>query len=265
MIFRIMAYQIELYLAIRNFGILLLFLLLGDGVFAQIVNVESKRQGVNSQEGWHGNINFNLSFQRNVDDILTYGNESTIQWQKERNRLLLLTDLSRVQAAGADFVNQGFWHGRYNYHLDEKKHFSLEAFQQMQFNSIQLIQFRSLTGTGFSWNAVARDSLKFRIGTIPMYEYEELINGTIERNFRQSTYLLFFIDLNFAEFQTINYYQPIINNLGDYRFSSSSTLEFAIRKWLTYNVSFDLLYDSNVPQEIPGLVFELRNGLGVEF
>ena len=71
-----------------------MFLLLGSITQAQIVNVEAKRGVINEQEGWHGNINFNLSFQRNTSDILTYGNKSTIQWQKKKHRLLLLTDLS---------------------------------------------------------------------------------------------------------------------------------------------------------------------------
>jgi hypothetical protein len=242
-----------------------MFLLLGSITQAQIVNVEAKRGVINEQEGWHGNINFNLSFQRNTSDILTYGNKSTIQWQKKKHRLLLLTDLSRVQAAGADFVNQGFWHGRYNYHLDEKKRVSLEVFQQMQFNSVQLIQFRYLTGAGLGWNVLERDSFKFRVGTLPMYEYEELTTNVIERNFRQSTYVLLFFKLNMLEFQSINYYQPKVTDFSDYRFSSSSSVEFTLRKWLKYNVSFDLLYDSKVPATIPDLVFTLRNGLGVEF
>lgn len=241
------------------------FLLLGSIVQAQIVNVEAKRGALNKQEGWHGNLNFNLSFQRNTYDILTYGNKSTIQWQKKKHRLLLLTDLSRVQAAGSDFVNQGFWHGRYNYHLDEKKRVSMEVFQQVQFNSVQLIQFRYLTGAGLGFNVVEKDSLKFRVGTLPMYEYEELTTNVIERNFRQSTYILLFFKLKTLEFQTINYYQPKINDFSDYRLSSSSSVEFTLRKWLKYNVSFDLLYDSKVPATIPDLVFTLRNGLGVEF
>ncbi|GAB5539931.1 MAG: hypothetical protein Salg2KO_20340 [Salibacteraceae bacterium] len=232
---------------------------------AQIVNVESKRPGENAQDGWHGNVNFDLSFQRNTSDILTYGNKSTIQWQKKKHRLLLLTDLSRVQAAGSDFVNQGFWHGRYNYHLDKKKRFSLEVFQQTQFNSVQLIQFRYLTGAGVGWSVVEQDSIKFRLGTIPMYEYEELTTDVIERNFRQSSYILIFFKIKALEFQTINYYQPRIDDFSDYRFSSSSSVEFTIRKWLKYNVSFDLLYDSEVPSTIPDLVFTFKNGVGVEF
>lgn len=246
-------------------GLLLCLFCANTDLYSQIVNVESKRDGSVSQEGWHGNLSFNLSFQRNTSDILTYGNKSTVQYQKNKHRLLLLTDLNRVQAAGSDFVNQGYWHGRYNYHIDKQNRFSAEVFQQMQFNSVQLIQFRYLTGAGLGWNAVDTDSLKFRIGTIPMYEYEELTTDVIERNFRQSTYLLFFIRLKALEFQTINYYQPKLTEFNDYRFSSSSSVQFTIRRWLKYNVSFDLLYDSKVPNSIPDLVFTFRNGLGVEF
>ncbi|MEZ4721650.1 MAG: DUF481 domain-containing protein [Flavobacteriales bacterium] len=233
-------------------------------VEAQIVNVESQRPGA-TDDGWHANINLNLSFQRNTTDILTYGNKSMVQWQQNRNRLLLLTDLNRVQAAGADFVNQGYLHARYNYHLDQKKRFSIEAFQQLQFNTVQLIELRYLAGVGPSWNVIEHDSLKFRVGSLPMYEYEELTTDAIERNIRQSTYLLFFIDFGFCEFQTINYYQPKWGQWSDYRLSSANTLEFTIRTWLKYNVSFNLLMDSGVPAGIPELVFTFRNGLGVEF
>ena len=232
---------------------------------AQIVNVESKKDGALAEEGWHGNVNFNFSFVRNTTDILTYGNRSTVQWKKERNRLLFLTDLNRVQAAGADFVNQGFSHIRYNYQFKKHKKFSSETFQQAQFNAVQLIDFRYLVGSGISWNAIESDSLKFRIGSIPMFEYERLTTSEVDKSVRLSNYVLFFIKFDSFEFQTINYVQPKVSEVSDIRWSSISSLEFSIKTWLKYNISFELLKDTEVPQGVPEVVFTFQNGLGIEF
>lgn len=231
---------------------------------AQIVNVESKRPG-STEDGWHGNLTLNANFTRNTKDILSYGLKNTTQYQKGKHRLLFLADLNRVRAGGDDFVDGGYEHIRYNRSLGQKERWALEAFQQAQFNSIQKIEFRHLAGAGLRWNMVERDSLKLSAGTLPMYEYEELTGGDIERNFRQSTYFLFYAQWKGIEFQTINYYQPKVNDFNDFRWSGKTSLEFGVLTWLRYMLTFDVLYDSRVPEGVPDLVFTLKNGLGVEF
>ena len=246
--------------------VILAFLLLAGASFsnAQIVNVESKRSG-NKQEGWHGSLNLNLNFTRNTGDVFDYGAKGTMQYLKERHRLLVLTDLSRVVAGGTDFINRGYEHVRYNYDFGEKRNFSFEAFQQAQFNGIQRIQFRHLTGAGLRWNAVENDSLKLWVGTLPMYEYEELTTGIIERNLRQSSYVLFFIAFRKFEFQTINYYQPRFDDFSDFRFSSSNNIEFGVLSWLRFVTCLDLTYDSRPPVDVPDLVFTFKNAIKLEF
>jgi hypothetical protein len=232
---------------------------------AQIVNVESKRPG-STDEGWHGNINLNLDYTQNTSKLLRYGMKNQVQYLKAQHRLLVLTDLQRVRADGTNFLNNGYEHVRYNLDIGEKGSFSLEGFQQAQFNSVQKIDFRHLTGAGVRLNVFDRDSLKFWMGTLPMFEYEVLTDKTLSKDFRQSTYLLFFIQLkNGVEFQTIGYYQPRMDWLGDYRLSNSTSIEFGLLKWLRFKVSVDLLYDSNAPEGVPNLIFTLKNGLMAEF
>ena len=231
---------------------------------SQIVNVESKRSD-NSQEAWHGSLNLSLNFTRNTDDVLDYGAKGTVQYLKQRHRLLVLSDLSRVVAGGTDFINKGYEHVRYNYDFGNKRHFSFEAFQQAQFNGIQRIDFRHLTGAGLRWNILENDSLKLWVGSLPMYEYEKLTTGIIERNFRQSSYVLFFVAFKKFEFQTINYYQPRLDYLSDFRFSSSNSIEFGVLSWLRFVTSLDLTYDSAPPAEVPDLVFTFRNAIKLEF
>jgi hypothetical protein len=232
---------------------------------AQIVNVESKRSG-NAEEGWHGNIRLSLDYTKNTREILTYGTKNQVQYLKNQHRLLILTDLKRGQAGGTDYLNNGYEHIRYNLDIGDKGSFSLEGFQQAQFNSVQKIGFRHLAGAGVRLNIFDRDSLKLWMGTLPMFEYEVLSDKTVSQNFRQSSYLLFFIELkNGAEFQTISYYQPRLDWFGDYRLSNSSSIEFGLFKWLRFSVGAELLYDTNTPEDIPNLIFTLKNGLMVEF
>jgi hypothetical protein len=251
-------------IALRQIVWTLLILLVGMPAFSQIVNVEGKRNGGN-QPGLHGSLDLNFSYTRNTQDVLTYGGKTNLQYLKKHHRVLLLADLSRVQAGGADFVNQGFEHIRYNYSFGEKERFAFEGFQQAQFNSVQLIGFRHLTGAGLRYSPIDRDSIKLWCGTLPMFEYEELTTGIIERNLRQSSYLLFFLALKKFEFQSITYYQPRWGDWGDYRLSTNNTLEFGILKWLRYALTLNLLYDSKVPEGVPATVFTLRNGLRLEF
>jgi len=254
--------RFSIVIRIISFGFLLIALTAVSS--AQIVNVESKRSG-DAQEGWHGALNLSLNFTRNTGDVFDYGAKGSIQYLKKRHRLLVLTDLSRVVAGGTDFINRGYEHVRYNYDFGEKRKFSLEAFQQAQFNGIQRIDFRHLTGAGIRWNVLENDSLKFWVGSLPMYEYEELTTGIIERNFRQSSYVLFFVAFKKFEFQTINYYQPRMDDLSDFRFSSSNNIEFGVLSWLRFVTSFDLTYDTRPPAEVPGLVFTFKNAIKLEF
>lgn len=232
---------------------------------AQIINVESKR-GDLKKEGWKGSIDFNLDYTRNVSEILQYGNKTTVQYLKDRHLLLILADLYRVQAGGTDFVNNGYEHVRYSYALNDKRRLAWEVFEQMQFNSVQKITFRALLGTGPRWNVFRGDSLEMSLGSLPMYEFEELTDGTIERNFRLSSYLQFAWILNKSfQYSNITYFQPAIGRWNDYRLSHESTIELRITRTLRYKITANLLYDTNVPIEVPDFIFTLTNGLSIEF
>lgn len=250
--------------ALRQVIWIIAFLVISSAAKTQIVNVEGKRNAGN-QQGLHGSLDLNFNFTRNLQDVLTYGGKTNLQYLYGHHRVLFLADLSRVQAGGADFVNQGFEHVRYNYSFDIKDRFALEVFQQAQFNSVQLIGFRHLTGAGLRYSPIDQDSIKLWCGTLPMFEYEELTTDAIERNIRQSSYLLLFLTLKKFEFQSITYHQPKWGDWSDYRLSTSNTLEFGILKWLRYALTMDLLYDSKVPEGVPATVFTIKNGLRLEF
>jgi len=231
---------------------------------AQIVNVEKKRSN-STQKGWHGSVDFNFDVTQNTRTILSLGNRTNVQYLKDHHRLLFLADLDRILADRDELVNKGYTHIRYNYEFGKKSRLAMEAFTQVQYNSVQLIQYRHLAGAGLRFSVYQSDSLKFWMGTLPMYEYEELTSDIIERNFRQSTYLFFFYGQERFEFQTINYYQPNLADFSDFRLTTGTTLEFGVLTWLRCATALDLTYDSRPPDGVPNVVYTLKNGIKLEF
>lgn len=247
-----------------RFVVIFFFGLLCSSLSAQIVNVEGKRKLIN-QEGWHGGIDFNFDLTQNTNTILAIGARSNVQFLKGNHRVLVLADVDRVSANDSNLINKGYKHLRYNYELGKKRRLALEAFNQIQFNSVQLIQYRHLVGAGLRFSLHQTDSLKFWVGTLPMFEYEALTTGIVERNLRQSSYLLFFIARKQFEFQSINYYQPKLTDFKDFRLTTGTTVELGILTWLRFVTSLDLTYDSRPPKDVPNVVFSLKNGIKLEF
>jgi hypothetical protein len=232
--------------------------------YGQIVNVEGKRSAA-SEEGWHGNTDFNFNLTQNTNFVLDYGVKANVQYLKDRHRLLFLADLSRIQAGGENFVNSGYQHTRYNLEIGKERRFAIEAFNQVQFNRVQKIAYRQLSGVGLRARVIQNDTIKCWIGTLPMFEYEQLTDDVVERNFRQSSYVFLSLAYKLFEFQTIVYYQPRWDDFSDYRMSTSTSLEFGMLKWLRWVSTVNLTYDARAPKDVPSLVYTIRNGLRLEF
>jgi len=244
--------------------LILCFGLLSVPLVAQIVNVEGKRNQLD-QEGWHGTVDLNFDLTQNTKTVLTLGARTNVQFLKGRHRVLLLADADRDAANGTNLVDRGYNHLRYNFEFGQKRRLAFEAFNQVQYNSVQLIQYRHLIGAGLRFSLYQTDSLKLWMGSLPMFEYEELTTDIVERNVRQSSYLFFFFARKKFEFQTINYYQPNLADFSDFRLTTGTTIELGILRWLRYVSTLDLTYDSKPPVEVPNVVFTLKNGIKLEF
>lgn len=239
----------------------ILFLFCFACVQAQIINVESKRLN-GTKQGWAGNIDLNLNYIKNTKEIWQFGNRIGLEYLAGKNRYLILNDVSIISAAGSDLVNRGYLHLRHNYQWNLESPFTLESFEQIQYNSVQKITFRNLTGGGIRFKVLGNDSVNLNIGVAAMYEVEELTDKTREYNFRGSNYVSFNWQLSSrVGIKTIWYYQPKWNDFADFRISGESALTMSITTKLSFLTIFDLLYDSRPPSEIPNSILQLKNGL----
>ena len=234
-------------------------------LFGQIINIESKRIGT-IEEGWTGNIDFNLKYTQNTKKIWEFGNKAAFQLKKKKNTFLFLTDLKVIRKDNEDLINKGYAHIRLNHHFHDSSHFALEGFAQIQYNGVQKIKFRSLNGAGIRSKILGNDTINLNVGIAAMYEYEESTLNTYQNNARGSSYLSFNWDISSkVRFKTINYFQPLLTDFTDYRYSNETTVSIGLSEKISYKLSLNLLYDTFPVEGVPNTITSISNGLRFKF
>lgn len=250
----------------KQFITYLIIFFLCTNLFAQqIVHIENRRLAADKQ-GWSGDIDINISFIQNQNDIFIMNNDLNFQYAANKHSIISMTENNFQQVNKKGIINDGFQHLRYNYKFSEN--ITYEAFQQFQYNNVLKMKFRSLTGTGPRFSVINNDSLKTRlfIGMLYMYEYEEETTGKINRAHRNSNYISFgfHIGRNIT-IDMISYFQPDIFNFSDYRFSAQGVLEFKLSEKFSYNLSINYLHDEVPPEGIRKTYYNFKNGLEFNF
>lgn len=244
--------------------ILFVLVLSFASVHAQIINIEDKRKD-DQTDGINGQIDFNFKYTKNTQRIWELGNRSGFQYQKDRNRWLVLSDFRLIRSSQEDLINKGFGHFRYNYQLSDSSRFALESWLQGQYNEIQKIDRRILLGAGGRFKYDNNSNFEFHLGIGGMYEQEK---GDLEQSqvFRGSSYVfLKWLVSSKVVFNSISYFQPRFNQVSDFRYANESTLTYELGEHLSIIISYNLLYDSMPSEGIPTVISELSNGIRFKF
>lgn len=235
-------------------------------VHAQVVNIESQRMSTDTS-GWAGHIKGSFSLERNVNRIVIFNIGTHLQYKtpNKKNLFLLLTKFSFLKTQKEEFGNTGFVHARYNYKINDWLRW--EAFFQTQYNRITQIRHRELVGTGPRFKLSQYDDLRVYVGTLYMFEYEQLLDeSVIEKNHRLSSYLSvsMFPRDNFSIIST-TYIQPKLNDWRDYRIATENSMEVGITNRVSTETSFSLLFDTRVPVDVPRMTYTLETGFKFQF
>lgn len=229
--------------------------------FSQIINVESLRK-VTDTSGWTGNTSLGFSLTKNTNTLIRLNNNIHVQYKMNKHLALFVNNLGFERAGEQSFVNNGSQHLRYNYKVFDD--ITLEAFVQSQYNSIAKIKFRGLAGTGPRFKLLGLDKYRLYLGTLVMYEHEELNEETliINRDWRASTYLsLSFFPTDNISFVSTSYYQPILNQFQDYRIASENSFVLGILEKLSLTVTYTLTFDATPATDVPDTFYNLSTGL----
>ena len=229
---------------------------------SQIVNIEERR--LKNEDGWKGNIALNFSFTKNSKEILEIENLSQISYRKFRNFYMFINEIEVIRQNNSDVLNNGFQHLRYNYRFT--KLLLMEAFAQHQFNQIQRIDRRVLLGVGPRFELINNDSLKLNVGTHVMREWEKTSKGGEQNNYRSSNYFSINWQINkILNLSSTTYYQPKFDNFYDYRVSNNTVFTIGITQKLGIRFTYELLYDTKVPEGVPSTVYSLQTGITYVF
>lgn len=224
-----------------------------------------------------GDFNFGLTSNK-AGQSSRYGFRLRAEYYQNKQKFLLFTGGNQIRflsrssgSVHVNFVNNRFAHLRYNYTFQPR--LTLEAFSQLQFDEIQLIRNRSLTGTGLRIKITESDTSSLFLGAIVMYEYEEEFVETddpqpseidlINRDIRASTYVsAAYAFTSFFSIDHVTYYQPNLRNFQDFRVSSETVVTVNVSRKISFKTYFQLIYDSRPPDPaVPNTMYSLTTGL----
>lgn len=234
-------------------------------VHAQILNAESLRK-VTDTSGYSGSAGINFALKRNTNDFLTISSNIHLQYKMGNHLVLFKNDVEFQKIEGEKLENNGISHLRYNYRFHP--YIGWEVFVQAQYNKVSLIDFRALAGTGPRFKIGNSEKYKFYLGTLVMYEHEELADGIthIQRDFRGSAYFSFSLyPTETLSFISTTYYQPKISQFGDYRISSQSSLIISVFKNFAFSTNYMFLYDEFPAIGIPNSQYNFTTGVTYYF
>jgi len=232
---------------------------------SQILNAESLRK-VTDTSGFSGSASLAFSLKRDVNDYLSFGSNIHIQYKMNKHLVLLKNDIQFQNIEGNKFENSGITHLRYNYRFHPR--IAWEIFAQAQYNKVSKIEFRGLMGTGPRFKLTTSEKYKFYFGTHIMYEQEELSDGVtpLQRDFRSSSYLsLSLYPTKTITFVSTTYFQPKLNDFGDYRFTSQSSLVIDLINNLAFSTTYTFSYDETPAVGIPNSQYSFESGFVYSF
>ncbi len=245
------------------FSLLVVLPILGT---AQIVNIESSRLNEGKQ-GLSGLVDVKFFLVQNNNTLYQFNNKFNIQYVKDKHRWLFLNDINLSLSNELKFEQNAFQHIRYGFLLDSALIF--ESFLQNQYDKVQLIKERVLLGGGARFRFLHKGLINSHYGLTYMLEYEqELKTGLRHLNSRLSTYVNFKLNIkDWCKFYNTTYYQPLLTDFSDFRFTTNNTLQFKVNGNLSVITQFTLTYDSN-PVNDPSVMnknMRLTNGFSYKF
>ncbi|MDT0644195.1 DUF481 domain-containing protein [Zunongwangia sp. F363] len=246
--------------------LILIFAVLPEFGFAQLVNIESKRMQTDSVK-FALNADFSFDYTNNdgtqvneIDAAFT----TQIKSKDLRKSYLLLGNYQLIDTDGKSLQKSWFLHGRFTYKFS--KLLRLESFLQGQYNQLLVVKQRNLVGLGLRVQWMDRKYFNGYAGNSYMYEMEHSDRTeNTEYNHRNSTYISLSYYSKSQRFSIANtfYYQPLYKNFEDYRLLEQFRLDIPLSKWLKVFALYNYYFDSKTPLNTVEYTSNLNIGVGI--
>jgi len=230
--------------------------------FGQIVNMENQRYHTDTT-GWAGSVGGSFALTNYGQKVFDVDANAHVQYKSKKSLYLFLGGYGFLKGDQQSYVDYGFLHLRYNYKLT--KALRLEAFTQLQQNTITKVQFRYLVGAGPRYKIVDNSKIRMYIGSLPMYEIEKE-TGVSQHitDWRCSNYLSFTLLPNKqTEFTTTTYYQPVMFDATDYRLLNQSSLKIKAAKKVAVVIRYNYQFDASPAAGVTRETYTFGTGVDV--
>lgn len=247
---------------------LFLFLFFSSPTIAQIVNIEELRiKGTSDSVRWYGHLRGSANIIQVQDLNISLNFNGKIQYKREPDLFILLANTDLLRVGTKDGIRRNFIHFRYNRKLTEI--WTAEVFSQAQTDVVRQLRDRILFGMGGRLRAFKSEDGRQRLYLGAAYMWEEnhfLEEPHITNWHRISTYASITLRAGTRNMLVgTTYYQPILSEISNYRFSTDWLLKLGITSKLAFTVDFAWSIDQNLPPSAARSVYSWKNGLIWQF
>ena len=244
--------------------ILVLFFMIGGlNSFAQIVNIEAQRI-ITDTSGWFGDLSGNFSFQENVNTIYSFNGQVHVENKSRSNKnlWLILANAGLLKVESSNFTNNALALGLYNRKLNNviRAEFLSARFD----NQITKIDPRWITAGGLRFKLADLNQLKIYAAGLYLFEHEKsaLPEVPVRRDHRLSPYITFtFTPVSNLKLVSTLYYQPRVDEFGDYRFLQVDQLKIDVTTKFSFTIDFNYLLDETPQPGVPKTNLTLSMGI----
>lgn len=235
-----------------------------------IVSMEDVHLG-EPREGFSGKFEFSASGASGNTEKYDLGLGTRLQWHKDKHTNIAVFNYSFARSQGQTTTDKGFIHLRHIYQKTEK--IAWEGFVQSQKNELTRLRLRNLLGFGARFGlSKVKDKKAVVVGAGAFYETEQLeplvVGGAIEESdvWRGNFYFVAKYSFrNGAEFLSSTYYQPSLEQGGDFRLRETASVSFKLSKKTAFRFSLDMTYDSEPPMNVKKTDTVYRTGFEYAF
>ena len=215
-------------------------------------------------DGFSGNFDLGLNYTQNIDNILQFNNVFLANYKHKKSAVSLNNNISFISQTGKEeMLNKGLQDLKYSFNTNE---LGADLTLQHLYDISRSIKRRWTTGIGISYAVVKSDIEKARFGISTLREIETSLEETQEINTRMSGSIDFTIKLlDNVELISKNYYQPNIENIGDFRWKTNFSLRIALNSHFLFSLNNTFNYDSFPKLDIPEMDYQLINSLSYTF
>jgi hypothetical protein len=233
-------------------------------VILLIISTQIIASTANEKEGLTGNFDLGLNYTQNIDKTLQFNNVFLANYKYKKSVIILNNNISFISKTGQEEVlNKGVQDLKYSLNTNI---LGADLTLQHLYDISRSIKRRWTAGIGISYAVLKSDVEKVLLGISYLRERGTQMEGEKEMNSRMSGGVDFTIKLlDNVELLSKNYYQPNIENIGDFRWKTNLSLRITINSHFLFSLNNTFNYDSYPKLDIPEMDYQLINSLSYTF